>query len=62
MRELVRRFVTERNISTFEDLKEWGYDPTAKQRAAITKRVNRKKKPLTLQEAFIDKFVSDKVW
>lgn len=60
MRELVRKFVTERNISSFEDLKEWGYDPTAKQRAAITKRVTRKKKPLTFQEAFIDKFVSDK--
>lgn len=60
MRELVGRFVDERQIQTFEDLKEWGYDPTARQRAQITKRITRKKNPLTFREAFVSGFVSDK--
>jgi len=60
MPELVRRFFDERQISTFEDLLRWGYDPTAKQRAAILKRVQRAKDPLTFREAFVSKFVSDK--
>lgn len=60
MRNLVRRFLDERQIQKLEGLKEWGYDPTAKQRAAITRRMTRKKNPLTFHEAFTDKFVSDK--
>jgi hypothetical protein len=60
MRDLVRRFVTERNVNSFDDLKEWGYEPTSRQRAAIMKRIERKRKPLTFQTAFIEKFVSDK--
>lgn len=60
MRHLVRRFVEERNIKSLDDLKQWGYEPTSRQRKAIEKRVNRKRKPLTFQDAFIDKFVSDK--
>jgi hypothetical protein len=60
MRDLVRQFCDYRHIQTFEDLKAWGYDPTAKQRAAIVKRIERKKNPLTFREAFVDKFVSDK--
>jgi hypothetical protein len=34
MRNLVRRLLDERQIQKLEDVKEWGYDPTAKQRAA----------------------------
>src|SRR6202035_1770869 len=34
MRSLVRRFVDERQIQSFDDLKTWGYEPTAKQRRA----------------------------
>ena len=60
MRELVGRFYDERGITGFEDLLQWGYDPTAKQRAAIKKRMERKRNPLSFREAFIDKFVSDK--
>src|SRR5262249_35697870 len=60
MRALVRRFCDERRMQSFEDLKPWGYEPTAKQRRAIEARVNRKKNPLTFREAFVDKFVSDK--
>ena len=60
MRDLVQRFVEDRKIEKFEDLREWGYEPTSKQRNAINKRMMRKKKPLTFQDAFIDKFVQDK--
>jgi hypothetical protein len=60
MRELVTKFVDERQTQSFEALKPWGYEPTAKQRRAIESRINRKKNPLTFREAFVDKFVSDK--
>jgi hypothetical protein len=60
MRDLVRRFLDERQIQSFDGLREWGYEPTSKQRNAINKRVQRLKAPLTFREAFTDKFVSDK--
>ena len=60
MRDLVRRFCHERQISSFEQLLEWGYDPTRRQRAAIQKRVARTKNPLSFAEAFVSTFVSDK--
>jgi len=60
MRTLVRRFVDERQVQAFADLRPWGYEPTAKQRRAIESRTTRKKNPLTFREAFVDKFVSDK--
>lgn len=60
LRSLVRRFVDERQINAFNDLKQWGYEPTSKQRRAIEARISRKKNPLTFREAFVDKFVSDK--
>jgi hypothetical protein len=60
MRNLVRRFVDERQIQTFDDVKKRGYEPTSKQRKAIEARINRKKNPLRFREAFVDKFVSDK--
>ena len=43
MRDLVRRFLDERQIQNLDDLQQWGYDPTTKQRAAINKRMSRKK-------------------
>lgn len=60
MKDMVLRFYDERQISSFEDLLRWGYDPTSKQRSAINKRISRDKNPLTFREAFADKFVSDK--
>lgn len=60
MRSLVRRFVDERQIQAFGDLRPWGYEPTSKQRRAIDARIGRKKNPVTFREAFVDKFVSDK--
>ena len=60
MRKIVRRFLDERQVEGFDDLEQWDYSPTPKQRAAIVKRVERKKNRLTFREAFTDKFVSDK--
>lgn len=60
MRGLVRRFLDERQIQGLEDLKQWGYEPTSKQRKAIETRVLRKKNPLPFRDAFTDKFVADK--
>jgi hypothetical protein len=60
MDKLVKRFVEERFIFNYEDIRKWGYEPTSKQRRAIDKRVNRKKNPLTFQDAFVSKFVADK--
>ncbi|MBZ9763554.1 restriction endonuclease [Mesorhizobium sp. CA8] len=57
---LVLRFFDERQIQSFDDLLRWGYDPTARQRAAITKRIERSKNPVTFREAFANKFVADK--
>lgn len=60
MRGLVGRFFDERQIQTLSDLERWGYNPTAAQRKAILKRVERQKDPLTFREAFVSKFVADK--
>jgi len=60
MRGLVQRFLNERQIQALEDLREWGYEPTSRQRDAITKRMRRARNPQTFREAFTDKFVSDK--
>jgi hypothetical protein len=60
MRELVRRFIDERRIHRLDDLRQWGYDPTAKQRSAIAKQTSRAKDPLSFAEAFTNKFVADK--
>ena len=60
MRSMVRRFLEERQIQNLEDMRQWGYDPTSKQRDAIQKRMTRPKNPLRFQDAFVDKFVADK--
>jgi hypothetical protein len=60
MRERVRRFLDERQIENFDGLREWGYEPTSRQRSAITNRTVRTRNPLTFRDAFVDKFVSDK--
>ena len=42
MKDLVGRFMDERQIRDFDGLKDWGYDPTTKQRTAVSKRIARK--------------------
>ncbi|WP_203308826.1 BglII/BstYI family type II restriction endonuclease [Sphingomonas beigongshangi] len=60
MRGLVHRFLDERGIDDLEGLREWGYDPTSRQRKAITDRMSRVRNPVSFRDAFTDKFVSDK--
>jgi hypothetical protein len=60
MRGLVRRFLTDRRIADLDDLRQWGYDPTTRQRTAIAQRITRAKKPVSFQDAFTEKFVADK--
>lgn len=60
MRALVRRFLDERKLDELDDLREWGYDPTSRQRAFITRQLTRSANPLTFREAFTGKFVADK--
>jgi hypothetical protein len=60
MVEMVRRFLDERQIEGFADLAQWGYEPTARQRAEINKRMTRQKHPQRFREAFSSKFVADK--
>lgn len=60
MRHMVSRFFDERQIQSLEDLERWGYNPTAAQRKAILKRIERAKEPLSLRESFVTKFVADK--
>jgi hypothetical protein len=60
MRTMVRRFLDDHGIERLEDLEEWGYEPTSKQKKAIASRQVRKRAPQTFHEAFTDKFVSDK--
>ena len=60
MRELVRRFLDERNLNALDDLRNWGYDPTSRQRAFIDKQTTRRSNALGFREAFTNKFVADK--
>ena len=60
MDELVSRFVDERNIGSFEDLRRYGYIPTPKQESAISGRIGRSREPMDFGSAFVGKFVSDK--
>lgn len=60
MKVLVGRFVMERQIHSFDDVERYGFTPTRRQRSAVTKRMTRKRNPLSFQDAFTDHFVSDK--
>jgi hypothetical protein len=60
MRGLVHRFLIERGIRSLEDLPQWGYEPTRRQRAAIEKSLAQERNPRTFAEVFVSQFVSDK--
>ncbi|CAH0144412.1 hypothetical protein SRABI05_01524 [Agrobacterium fabrum] len=60
MRDIVRRFLDERQIQNLEDIRRWGYDPTSRQRRFIGEKVSRAINPMTFKEAFVGQFVSDK--
>lgn len=60
MRALVRRFLDERNINKLDDMAEWGYLPTPRQRTFITQQTTRARDPLEFRDAFSRKFTADK--
>ena len=60
MRDLVHRFVTQHGIDDLAGLEEWGYIPTPKQRAFITKQTTRAKDPWDFRNSFSRKFCQDK--
>ncbi|TCZ66045.1 BglII/BstYI family type II restriction endonuclease [Roseicella aquatilis] len=60
MRDLVRRFVDERQIRDFDGLIRWGYEPTSKQRTAVRQQVTRARNPLAFRDAFARNFVGSK--
>jgi hypothetical protein len=60
MRTLVGRFIDERGIKDLSDLATWRYDPTTRQRLAISTRMTRRRNPMSFRDAFADAFVSDK--
>lgn len=45
---------------SFDDLKNWGYEPTARQRRAIEARTQKKYGAFDFADAFTNSFVSDK--
>jgi hypothetical protein len=60
MRLMVRRFLDDRGIDGLGELVRFGYSPTAKQRAAIDRRTERTRTPVSFRDAFVEKFVADK--
>lgn len=60
MRQLVHRWVDEKNVDNFERLAELGVSQTARQRREVLKRVERAKNPIPFREAWTSHFVSDK--
>jgi len=60
LRDLVRRFADEANITSHADVARIGLNPTARQRKAVETRAMRSKNPIPFREAWVDQFVSDK--
>jgi hypothetical protein len=60
MRAMVGRFVEERQIRSFGELEQWGYNPTRRQRKAIEDRMARSTAGNRLRDAFVPVFVADK--
>lgn len=57
---LVRRFLDEREIDSFDGMREWGYEPTSRQRRNVMDKIGRTTNPLTFRDAFSNQFVKDK--
>jgi hypothetical protein len=60
LRALIGWFAEQRSVSSFEDLKPFGVEPTARQRREVAKRTSRSKQPPSFRDAWTDHFVSDK--
>jgi hypothetical protein len=60
IRQIVGKFLDTNEIANLDDLTQWGYEPTSRQKTAINGLVNRINEPLSFREAFCRKFVADK--
>jgi hypothetical protein len=60
LRDSIRRFCENHQISTYEDLDRFGINPTRRQRSEVERRINRKKNPMAFSEAWTDHFIGDK--
>ncbi|HLU76866.1 MAG TPA: BglII/BstYI family type II restriction endonuclease [Burkholderiales bacterium] len=58
--QLVHRFAREHDVGAYADLEALGLDPTKRQKAAVMKRVERRKNPLPFAQAWAEHFVADK--
>jgi len=57
---LVRRWVDEKQIDTFQRLSELGIEQTARQKREVLRRVQRARNPIPFRDAWTSQFVSDK--
>ena len=60
MRNLVRRFAFAQNLTSEEDLKRLGLNPTPRQREAVAAATSRGINPMVFADAWTNHFVSDK--
>ena len=60
MKEFVGQFADQRAVSSFDDLRKLGLNPTNRQEEAVLRRVDRDKNPVAFRDAWADQFVSDK--
>lgn len=60
MKSLVRRFADDNSVNSHDDMERIGLDRTRRQKADVTKRVERRFNPVPFREAWVDSFVSDK--
>jgi len=60
MRALVRRWVEENSIDTYDQLVELGLNQTVRQKRDVLKRVERAANPVRFRDAWTDQFVGDK--
>jgi hypothetical protein len=60
MRDLVMRFLMDRDINRLEEMEPWGYLPTPRQKTFLNRQTTRPKNPLPFREAFAAKFTADK--
>lgn len=60
LRDAVRRFAKDRNITSYADLEANGVMPTPKQKVNVLRRVERTQDPVAFADAWTDNFVGNK--
>ncbi len=60
LRDAVRRFAKDRNLTNYDGLAANGVVPTPKQKATVLRRVERSQNPVIFADAWTDNFVGNK--